>query len=78
MAMGLTVITRRSLVGASELLEGLPEVYFCDREGFSVPKIPVLDVDTRFRIQEQRLKQLGDVSWTNAGAQLSTFLSSRD
>ncbi len=74
MAMGLGIITRRSEVGASELLEGLPEVYFCDSPNFSMPNIQVKNFESRKNLRDLRLEMLGDVSWSNAGKELADFI----
>ena len=74
MAMGLTIITRREEVGASELLEGLEEVYFCDQDKFSFPKVEILNYEKRVQLRLRRLQQLGDVSWHKAGNELARFL----
>lgn len=75
MAMGLTIVTRRKDVGASELLEGLPEVYFCDRENFHLPFVGLKSQEDREDLRSQRLVQLGDVSWSKAGSELAKFLN---
>lgn len=75
MAMGLTLVTRRHEVGASELLEDLPEVYFTDRQGFRLPEPRQLSIEEKLKLREERLARLGDVSWTKAGAELARFLS---
>jgi glycosyltransferase involved in cell wall biosynthesis len=75
MAMGLTVITNRSQIGASELLEGLPEVHFCDRPGFTFPAVAVKSPEERRALREERLRRLGDVSWQKAGRELAAFLT---
>ena len=75
MAMGLTIITRYSEVGASELLEGLPEIYFLDRPGTVFPEITVKDLEDRKTLRAARLSKLGDVSWTKAGKELAHYLS---
>jgi len=74
MAMGLTIVTRKEEVGASELLDGLPEVFFCDQSDFVFPKVEVKDLEMRKVLREKRLKQLGDVSWNKAGTELAQFL----
>lgn len=76
MAMGLQLITRRQEVGASELLEGLPEVFFCDSKGFQLPAVTVKDIPSKLALREARLKRLGDVSWGKAGVELARFLDS--
>lgn len=74
MAMGLTIITRRQDVGASELLDGLEEVYFCDVDHFKMPTVTKKDFMAKRLLRDSRLKQLGDVSWTKAGLELAQFL----
>ena len=74
MAMGLKIITRKNEVGASELLDGLPEVFFSDIPGFIFPETRVSGVREKRQLRDQRLALLGDVSWTKAGGELSKFL----
>ncbi len=74
MAMGLTVITNRSQIGASELLEGLPDVHFCDRPGFHFPIVTSRSPEERRRLREERLQRVGDVSWQKAGRELAGLL----
>ncbi|HXH73687.1 MAG TPA: glycosyltransferase [Bacteriovoracaceae bacterium] len=76
MAMGLTIITRKHEVGASELLAGLPEVYFSDQEGFEFPRISVKCHQDKKDLREKRLSHLGDVSWNKASLELAAYLSS--
>jgi glycosyltransferase involved in cell wall biosynthesis len=77
MAMGLTIITRREAVGASELLENLPEVYFCDRPSFNFPEVKVKSVEEKKKLRDDRLKYLGEVSWHKAGRELAEFIPQR-
>ncbi len=74
MAMGLTVITNRSQIGASELLEGLPDVHFCDRPGFHFPVVTPRSPEQRRLLRAERLERVGDVSWHKAGRELASFL----
>jgi glycosyltransferase involved in cell wall biosynthesis len=74
MAMGLVVVTRRQDVGASELLAGLPGVYFCDSPGFAFPEIASTSPEIKAQLRELRLGKLGDVSWSKAGAQLAEVI----
>ena len=74
MAMGLTIVTRRKEVGASELLEGLPKVYFCDEAHFELPRVEVTGHKEKSELRELRLKVLGNVSWDKAGSELANFL----
>lgn len=74
MAMGLTIVTRREDVGASELLEGVPEVYFCDHASFIFPALEVKTIEQKMALREERIKKLGDVSWNKAGRELADFL----
>lgn len=74
MAMGLAIITNKNEVGASELLCDLPEVYFADEAGFFFPTICVKSFDNKLKLREERMKKLGDVSWTKAGNELAEIL----
>ncbi len=74
MAMGLAIITKRSQVGASELLEGLPEVYFADQAGFNFPNDKLKDPESKKILRAARLNKLGDVSWQKAGIELNAYL----
>lgn len=74
MAMGLPIITRRNQVGASELLEGLPEVYFSDKSGFSFPVIKVMSREEKLSLRESRIEKLGDISWNKASSEMARFL----
>lgn len=74
MAMGLTIITNYHEVGASELLKGLPEVYFQDESSFSFPPAKVKSIEEKRNLRELRLKQLQDTSWKKAAQELSSFL----
>lgn len=74
MAMGLVIITRYSQVGASELLESLPDVYFTDRKNFIFPEIEVMNLDQKIALRDKRLQMLGNVSWEKAGDELTEFL----
>lgn len=75
MSMGLTIVTRLSEVGASELLQGLPEVYFCDSNSFSLPIQKKKSLADKQQLRAERLGILGDVSWVKASAELKDFLS---
>lgn len=74
MAMGLTIITRKNEVGASELLEGLPEIYFMDQEAFQLPTINSKSQKEKKQLAEKRLNLVPDVSWSKAGMKLDQFL----
>lgn len=74
MAMGLPIITRRDQVGASELLEKLPEVYFSDRSDFRFPLIKVLSREEKMNLRDARIEKLGDISWNKAGTEMANFL----
>lgn len=74
MAMGLTIITNRKNVGASELLESLPEVYFCDDEHFLLPTIRIKTFEEKWQLRIERLKKLDTISWENSSNKLAQFL----
>ncbi len=74
MAMGLTIITRKHHVGASELLENLPEVYFSDDKNFKFPSVDIKSPEMKFKLRDERIKLLGDVSWDKASTDLAGFL----
>ncbi|MBY0516465.1 MAG: glycosyltransferase family 4 protein [Bacteriovoracaceae bacterium] len=74
MAMGLAIVTRFDQVGASELLKGLPEVYFSDEKDFSFVPVEVKDLNAKMHLRNERIKLLGDVSWSKAGAELANFI----
>ncbi len=77
MAMGLTIITNEKNVGASELLKGLDDVYFCDKENFAFPAINPKSVEDKKRLRTNRMIQLGNVSWIAAGEQLSNLIAEK-
>lgn len=77
MAMGLSIITNRFEVGASELLNELPEVYFADEPGFLLPLVKVKNFYDKKALREERIKKLGDVSWEKAGNELAQLLFSK-
>lgn len=74
MAMGLAIITCEAEVGASELLKGLPEVYFLDKDHFQLPVITVKSAEEKKALRNERIELLGDVSWDKAGRELSQFI----
>lgn len=76
MAMGLSIVTNQKDVGASELLKGLPEVYFADDPNFQLPKVLIKNVRDRQILREDRITKLGDVSWEKAGKELGDLLFS--
>ncbi len=75
MAMGLVIVTRRENVGASELLEGLPQVNFIDNPQFSLPSVFIQSKEDRENLIKQRIDSLPNVSWKHAGESLAEFLS---
>ncbi len=75
MAMGLRIVTRESNVGASELLNGLPEIYFCDHPEFTMPQPKIFTVDERKHLRSERVSMLGNVSWEKAGKDLALYLT---
>jgi glycosyltransferase involved in cell wall biosynthesis len=74
MAMGLGIVTCKFEVGASELLKGLPEIYFADEDQFEFPVVLVKNHADKNLTREERIKKLGDVSWEKAGEELARFL----
>lgn len=74
MAMGLTIVTRKQDVGASELLAGLPEVSFTDENHFTFKLPEIKSPGDKLKLRDERLKNLGDVSWQKSGKQLADFL----
>ena len=74
MAMGLSIITNKQDVGASELLNGLPEVYFADEPEFKFPKISVKSYVDKNMLRNERLKILCDVSWEKASLELASII----
>lgn len=74
MAMGLTIVTRRENVGASELLENLPGVYFLDSKNFRLPDVKVKSLSEKIQLAKERFELLPNVSWSKAGVELEEFL----
>ena len=73
-AMGMQIITRRNSVGASELLEGLPEVYFIDDGEQMIPNIEYLDRRDKEKIRQERLERFKNYTWVKSSEQLLNFL----
>lgn len=74
LAMGLPIITRRNQVGASELMENLDEVYFCDKQEFKFPSIQVMSPEQKMRLRDARIQKLGNISWKKAANEMAGFL----
>ncbi|OFZ48716.1 MAG: hypothetical protein A2381_05195 [Bdellovibrionales bacterium RIFOXYB1_FULL_37_110] len=73
-AMGLQIITRRQEVGASELLVGLPEVYFIDDKDSRMPTIRYLNRQDKEKIRCERLARFQSYTWLKSSEQLLKFL----
>lgn len=74
MAMGLTIFTNKNEVGASELLKGLPDIYFVDDENFVFKGVEKKSFESKKSLVEQRMAGLKDVSWNKAGREMNQFL----
>jgi hypothetical protein len=74
MAMGLTIFTNKNEVGASELLNGLPDIYFVDDKNFKFKGVEKKSFETKKSLIEQRMLGLKDVSWSKAGKEMHQFL----
>lgn len=74
MAMGLRVITNYKNVGASELLEGICEVEFCDSLDYKLIKNKKYRREEKIKIRNERLNKLGDIGWKKSSQQLVAFL----
>lgn len=74
MAMGLTIITKKENVGASELLGNLPGIYFLDSENFRLPDVNVKSQEEKIQLAKERMDLLPDVTWSKAGNELEKFL----
>lgn len=73
-AMGLQVITKFNQVGASELLQNMEEVYFCDEKNFTLPPIKILSPTDRKSIRKNRLEKIKNLDWKDASLKLNHFL----
>jgi glycosyltransferase involved in cell wall biosynthesis len=62
-ACGLEVYVSKEMVGASELLQGLPGVHLIDQNHFELDTPRILDLNLRREFREARMKRLSTYDW---------------